>query len=135
VKARAIDANIILRFLLADHPKQSLRCRTLMARVEDNQEEIYLPEVALCDVVWTLKSFYKWPTDKIRRFVLTLLSLNGVRMRRKGLVQNAILLFADHNIDFSDALIAAEVLERETTEIYTYDRDFRRIAGIIRLEP
>jgi len=38
------------------------------------------------------------------------------------------------NIDFSDALIAAEMLHGGYTEIYSYDRDFDRVTGVGRVE-
>jgi len=130
-----LDANVILRFLLADHPDQSPRCWALMARIRDGEEKVFLPEVVVSDVVWTLKSFYHWPADRIRQFVEALLLADGVQMDRKPLMLKALHLFADRNIDFSDALIAAEMLQTGQAEIYSYDRDFDRITGIRRVEP
>ena len=106
---KAIDANIILRFVTADHPQMSPRCRELFTRVQDSEETVFLPEAALSDVVWTLRSFYKWPVERICQFVGDLLAQDGVQMARKGLVWTALSLFAEENIDFSDALIAAEM--------------------------
>lgn len=59
MKVTALDANVILRFLTRDHPIQWPRCEALLARLETGEETAYLPEVAVCDVVWTLKSFYQ----------------------------------------------------------------------------
>jgi predicted nucleic acid-binding protein len=46
-----------------------------------------------------------------------------------------LALFAEENIDFSDALIAAEMLTSGYTEIYSYDRDFDNVLEIERVEP
>ena len=135
MKARVIDANIVLRFLLGDHPEQSPRCRELMRRVQDGEEEIFIPEVVVCDVVWTLQRFYRWPPDRIRRFVGTLLDLDGVQAARKTILSQALHLFADLGIDFSDALIAAVFKDTAPAEIYTYDRDLDRVPGLRRVEP
>lgn len=135
MKARVIDANIILRFLLDDHPEQSPRCRELMRRVQDGEEGVFIPEVVVCDTVWTLQRFYRWPPDRIRRFVGTLLGLDGVRVARKTILIQALRLFADLGIDFSDALIAAEMLRSGREEIYSYDRDFDRVPGLRRVDP
>ena len=135
MRARVIDANVILRFLTADNSEQSSRCRDLFARVQAGQETVYLPEVALSDVVWTLKSFYRWPASRIRRFISDLLALKGIQMARKLVVQQALVLFADQNIDFSDALIAAEMLQTGRAEMYSFDRDFERVPDLTRLEP
>jgi predicted nucleic-acid-binding protein len=135
VKVRTIDANVILRFLLDDHPEQSPRCRELLRRVQDGEETIFLPEVVVSDTVWTLQRFYRWPPDRIRRFVGTLLDLDGVRVNRKATLLEALHLFATLRIDFSDALIAAEMLRSGREEIYSYDRDFDRVPGLRRVDP
>ena len=132
---RAIDANIVLRFVTADHPEMSPRCRALFQRVQDGGEEVYLAEAALCDVVWTLRSFYRWPAEKICSLVGDLLAMEGVRMQRKILMWSALSTFRQEQIDFSDALIAAEMSMAQIDEIYSYDRDFDQIAEISRFEP
>lgn len=132
---RAIDANVILRFVTADHPEMSPRCRDLFARVQNGEEAVFLPEAALSDVIWTLSSFYRWPVDHICRFVGDLLSQDGVRMSRKALAWEALSLFLEGQVDFSDALIAAEMRDASLKEIYSYDRDFDKIEGITRVEP
>lgn len=132
---RAIDANIILRFVTADHPEMSPRCRSLFERVQSGAEAVFLPEAALNDVVWTLRSFYRWPKDKICSFVGDLLSLDGVRMQRQELMLDALSIFEEVNVDFSDAVIAAEMAAANLKEIYSCDRDFDRIAEISRFEP
>lgn len=132
---RAIDANVILRFITADHPEMSPRCRDLFARIQNGQEAIFLPEAALSDVVWTLSSFYRWPVDQICHFVGDLLSQDGVRMSRKALMWEALSLFSEGQVDFSDALITAEIRDASLMEIYSYDRDFDRIEGLTRAEP
>ncbi|MCU0491178.1 MAG: type II toxin-antitoxin system VapC family toxin [Chloroflexaceae bacterium] len=135
MKARLIDANIILRFLLGDDAGQSPRCHALFARVEQGHETVYLPEVALSDVIWTLRSYYKWPKPQIKQFVLALLAMEALTMQRKAVVLTAISFFCDYNVDFSDALIAAEGLELGLVEVYTFDKDFKRLPGIVRCEP
>ncbi len=132
---KAIDANIILRFVTADHPQMSPRCRDLFERVQRGEETVFLPEAALSDMVWTLCSFYKWPLERTSAFVGDLLALDGVQMARKTLVWEALSLFAEGHLDFSDALIVAEMRDTTLAEIYSYDRDFDSIEGISRIEP
>jgi predicted nucleic-acid-binding protein len=124
-----------LRFILADHPRQSPASRRLFERVVRGSECVRLPEVALCDVVWTLSSFYKRPKAEIRQFVLDVLAVDGVQMERKAIARNALELFATKNVDFSDAMIASEMLNNGESEICSFDRDFDRVGGVKRMEP
>jgi len=132
---RVLDANILLRYLLRDVPGQAERARALIHRIRDGREEVYMPDIALADVVWTLHRFYKRTRQEIRDVLLPILEMNGLRMRDKATVIYAVLLFAELGIDFSDALIAAEMLRSGREEIYTYDRDFDRVPGLRRVEP
>jgi predicted nucleic acid-binding protein len=132
---KAIDANVILRFVTADHPEMSPRCRDLFARIQQGEEAVFLPEAALSDVVWTLRSFYSWPVERIAQFVGNLLALDGVQMSRKTLVWEALSFFAEGGLDFSDALIVAEMHSAALSKIYSYDHDFDRLEDITRLEP
>ena len=134
MKPRVIDANIILHFLLGDS-EQSANCQALFARLQDGEQEAYLPEVALSDVIWTLQSFYRWPCERIAQFAQDLVSLRGILMARKALVRDALHLYVEHHIDFSDALIAAEMTHGQYAELYSYDRDFDHVADIKRIEP
>jgi predicted nucleic-acid-binding protein len=135
VRCRAIDANVILRFLLGEPPEQADRCQALFARLQAGEEEVYLPEVALSDVVWTLQSFYRWPRERIARFAHDVISLTDIRMNRKSLVRDALHFYVEQRIDFSDALITAEMLHGGYAEIYSYDRDFDRMTEVERVEP
>jgi predicted nucleic-acid-binding protein len=135
VKARGIDANVILRVLLGDQPQQSPRCRGLLERVEAGEEQVYLPEVVLSDVVWTLRSFYKVLPGRIAEVVMPIIGLEGVVMKRKSLMKEVLLAYGRANADFSDVLMAVEILSEGVSELYSYDRDFDRMSDIIRVEP
>lgn len=54
-KARALDANVILRFLTNDVPEQANRCAELLKRVEAGAEEVWLPDLVLTGIIWTLE--------------------------------------------------------------------------------
>lgn len=132
---RVLDANVILRFLLADHPVQSPRCKALFERIEGGQETVYLPQIVVADVAWTLTSFYKWPKEQTRQFLGQVLALRGIRTADTAGLSLALQYFAERNVDFSDALIASEMISTGRPEIYSYDRDFNRFSGVVRVEP
>ncbi len=132
---RVLDANILLRYLLDDVPELTDRCEALLLRVQRGEETVWLPDIALADVIWTLRSFYKRSKAEIRDVLLPILTLRGIRLRDRAVILHALALFAEKNIDFSDALIAAEMPARGYTEIYSYDRDFDKMPEIERVEP
>jgi len=132
---RIIDANIVLRFLTNDLPEQADRCTKLLKRVEDGMEEVILPELVLADIVWILEKFYCQPKEKIRDLLIALLNLRGLRHPNKKTAKEALRLYAEKNIDWTDAFVASQMFMQKRYEIYSYDTDFERIEGITRLEP
>jgi len=131
----AIDANVILRFLTNDDPSKAQDCARLLERVERGEQRVWLPDLVLADVVWTLESYYRQSKEAIADLIVPLISLRGLSCCSKETVFTAISLYARHNIDWTDAFVAADLLSRGNNGIYSYDRDFDRVSGIARIEP
>lgn len=131
----AIDANIILRFLTNDDPQKAEACAVLLEKVESTDRHVWLPDLVLADVVWTLEKYYRRSKDEIVELLVSLIALRGLHCSGKETVFRALRLYASHNIDWTDAFVAAQLLAHKTRTVYSYDRDFDRIDGLSRVEP
>lgn len=132
---RIIDANILLRFLTNDEPKQAAACEALLLRVEAGQEKVFLPDLVIADVVWTLEKFYQVGKKRIKELLIPLLAAEGLICSNKGQILSALAFYSSKNIDWTDAFIAAYMIENEQPEIYSYDQDFDRLPELKRIEP
>lgn len=130
-----LDANILLRFLTNDVPEQAARCTELLVRVETGTEKVLLPDIVLADVIWTLEKFYKQPKARIREIMAPILSLRNLRFSSKEAALNALSLYVEKNVDWTDAFVAAQMIARGQRHIYSYDRDFDEIPQVVRIEP
>ncbi|NPV81637.1 MAG: PIN domain-containing protein [Firmicutes bacterium] len=131
----AIDANIILRFLTNDDPQKAEACAVLLEKVERNEHQVWLPDLVLADVIWTLERFYRQSKEKIADLLTPIVSLRGLHCSSKEAIFLALRLYVRHNIDWTDAFVAAQVILQKVGTIYSYDRDFDRIPELERLEP
>ena len=131
----AIDANIILRFLTNDDPQKAEACAVLLEKVERNEHQVWLPDLVLADVIWTLERFYRQSKEKIADLLTPIVSLRGLHCSSKEAIFLALRLYVRHNIDWTDAFVAAQVTLQKVGTIYSYDRDFDRIPELERLEP
>ncbi|MBS4031248.1 MAG: PIN domain-containing protein [Clostridiales bacterium] len=132
---RIIDANIILRFLLNDLSEQADQCTLLLKRLERNIEQAFLPDILLGDIVWTLEKFYRTPKRKIGELLIPIINLRGLRCSSKETIRTAMRIYAEKNIDWSDAFVGAQMLASRQYTIYSYDHDFDKIDGIKRIVP
>ena len=112
-----IDANIVLRFLTNDIPKQADHCTKLLKRIESGLEEAWLPDLVLADIVWTLEKFYKQPKQRIQELLIPILELKGLRHNNKKISKLAFQLYVEKNIDWTDAFVAAQMITQKKCEI------------------
>jgi len=132
---RSIDANVILRYLTNDVPEQAKQAEELLNRVEVGNEDVFLPDIILADIIWILEKYYKQTREDIREWITAILSLQGLTFSDKEMALNALDIYVAKKIDWSDASAAIQMLQRDITEIYSFDKHFDRIDGIIRIEP
>lgn len=95
---RAIDTNLLVRFLTGDDPQQSVRAREI---VEGG--EIYVAITVFLEAEWVLRSTYEFDPVRICSILEAFAGLPGVTVEDPDLLAQAIALARD-GIDFADAL-------------------------------
>lgn len=132
---RAIDANVLLRYLLADIPDQADKARQLI----DSEQPLGLTIVALAEVAWTLTgASYQRPRAVTAQQLIYLLARdNIVTIGFDKAEAQAALAACTPDIGaahFGDALIAACARSVGVDEIYSFDQRFER-AGLKPIAP
>lgn len=123
-----LDANVVLRFLLADDSRQSPQTRDLFAWAEARGGVLRLSGATLAETTWVLRSYYKFERVEIAR------RLRGVLLH-PGVISDPVLLAAldfyeKHTVDFLDCLLAAETRAQSDVCLITFDRDYRKFPGL-----
>lgn len=122
-----VDANVFLRFITKDPPKLAERAARLMARAEKGEVVLYLAPLIAAEIVWVLKSFYRYPMADIAEVLTALVSAPGVTVDDRGLFIRAVELSRDRNVDFVDAYVAVQAASRGE-QVCTFDEtDFKRL--------
>ncbi|HOS94449.1 MAG TPA: PIN domain-containing protein [Armatimonadota bacterium] len=134
VPVSVVDANVLLRFLLDDHPELSGKAAAILERMERGGEVLHCDPVTLAEVVWVLGSFYKQPNDAIARALEPILKAEGLRMPEKARYIRALGLFAHTVASFGDACACAAALEDCQGRLYSFDRKLSEVDGVDRRE-
>jgi predicted nucleic acid-binding protein len=122
-----VDANVILRFLTKDPPEMAERSARLMAKAEMGEVSLYVSLLVLAEVIWVLKSFYRYSMTAIAHVIISLISAPGIEVDNRELIIRAVELARDRNVDFADAHLALQAAEHGET-VCTFDEsDFRRL--------
>ena len=128
---KLIDANIIIRFLLKDHPIFSPAAKKLLSNFQEN---LLLTDVAVAETIWLLTSYYQLPKDEAVEKIFPILSSPNINCNKAILVR-ALYFYRNFNIDYIDAYLAAYAEEEDLEGIYSFDKDLDKVKSVKRFEP
>jgi predicted nucleic-acid-binding protein len=111
----AADTNVIIRFLVDDHPLEGKRARRVF---EDHR--VLVPESVLLESEWVLRAVYGFSREEISRAFRALVALPTVALDDRMLVMQVLDSY-DEGFDFADALHYAR---SAGLEMKTFDRKF-----------
>lgn len=114
----AVDANVVVRFIVDDDPDQAGRATELL-----RAGNVLITRTVLLELVWVLADTYELGRIEIARVVRELLSIDGVVVDDWNVVLRALDWF-EKGLDFADALHLAS--SATATELVTFDRAFVR---------
>jgi len=121
-----VDANIIIRFFLGDHPLLSAQAQTMIEKAQNGQYRIYLDEVVVAEVVWTLSSYYEKGKVDIANQIGKLLSQNWIINPRKKLILKSLSLFEKTNLSYIDCWIHI-INQHLKTDLATFDKNLKKL--------
>lgn len=130
----AVDANVILRFVLGDNPRLSAKARAVFGAMEAGEVVLECDPVNLAEAVWVLASHYKATCGDIAEALLPLLKADGFRMSDKARYVRALELYGEGALRFGDACACATAETDCEGRLISFDRTLSRVAGIERAE-
>ncbi len=111
---RAIDTNIIVRFLTADDPKQAQAARQVIAG-----GDVFVGTTVMLETEWVLRAGYAFTPAQIATGLRGLGGLSGVTIEQPAELAQA-LDWMNAGMDFADALHLARAGHYEA--FVTFDR-------------
>lgn len=118
-----LDTNVLVRFLVSDDPGQSREAARLIAGARERGEPLFLNGIVLCELVWVLTSFYRFPKEAISDALEKILLAKQFEVEDKHIVWRALGDYKASRADFADCLVAARNTDSGCSETYTFDRD------------
>ena len=134
MKELLLDANVLIRFLVQDDPKQSPATTTLLERAEKREFLLHLDCMAVAETAYVLIGRYRRSRTDVVNALLTIIQNAGVETADARIVTDALQRFAATNVDFADAWLAARAAHWGHG-VASFDRDLDRFKDIRRFEP
>jgi len=125
VKKYLLDTNVLLRFLLDDHPELSVAAARLFQQAADEKCLLILTDLGIAEAVWVLTSYYKLERQKVAESLAKLLLKAGVQCPSLEPVLGALSRFKATNCDFFQCYLAAQAASSGVA-IASFDSDLRK---------
>jgi predicted nucleic-acid-binding protein len=129
-----LDANVLVRFLVQDDPRQSAAATALFKKAERREMVLHLEGLMVAEVVYVLLGRYGRTRAEVVNVLLAIIQNAGVETVDKDIVTDALRRFVTANVDFSDAWLAARAAQ-SGHPVASFDRVFDKFKDIRRFVP
>ncbi len=117
-----VDANVILRYLLADHEEFYKKAEELFDAAIDGKIRVRILQSVIAEVVYVLAGLYKVRRGEISEALSNLLRIKTVKISDKDIVITALEIYKTTNLDFVDVLLCAYGKNSPEVSVFSFDR-------------
>ncbi len=127
IKKLWVDTNVIIQMVTADPVDLANEVFDFMKKVESKEYILRLSPLVIAECCWVLESYYEILPVKIAEVLKILIDSDGVEMEEESVIRQALTDYADKNVDFIDAYLAAHAKANPPEDVVTWDQHFRRL--------
>ena len=122
-KKASVDTCFFLRYLTGEPPDQAETAERVLRQAAEGKLELVVPAMVIAEIVWTLEtSVFNLSKEEASEKAIAILNMPGVQVPNARILEEAAVLHAELNIDFTDAYLACFARERGLERVYTFDK-------------
>ena len=119
---KALDTNVLVRFLVRDDKKQAEIVYRLFKRAESRNDPFFVPLLVVLETIWVLESVYEIPREEIRASLQKLLLMPILIFEAQSALQSTLSSAQTNKIDLADLLIAHSAKFSNCDGVLTFDK-------------
>lgn len=119
---RAVDTNVLVRFLVQDDEKQAQIATQLLADAEADKQPLFVSNVVVLEMMWVLKSAYEVPRDEILDSLSELLSMVALEFQDSLSIRDFVSSAQHNTYDLADLLICHVARGKGYDTTLTFDK-------------
>ena len=131
---KAIDTNVLVRFLVNDDQAQAQQVRTLLKTAEQQRKTYFVPLLVVLETIWVLESAYQIQRDELLNALGDLLLMPVLQFEQREAVRKMVLHARDNAVELPDALIAQSAHVQGCEAVLTFDKKAARGEGFALLK-
>lgn len=119
---KALDTNILIRFLTGDDEIQSKQVYKIFKEAESQKTQLFVPLLVLLEMIWVLESVYEIQREEIVNTLGDLLLMPILKFEKRTVLHQFTHSARKSRIDLSDLLIAHSADASGCDSILTFDK-------------
>ena len=127
-KVYLIDTNVVLRYLLGDHPEFSLKAEAFMFDVSKGVKKAEILNVVIVECIYVMEKYYEIPKTEIVEKLSGILNFSGIVNPDRSEILEALLKYENSNIDIVDCILAA--CSSPEKVVISFDKDMKKLKAV-----
>lgn len=129
-RRRLIDTNVIIRYLVQDHPRHAKVANKLFEACDRQEVVLVILPAVLAECVFLLQSFYQQARPDIADVLTNLIKIRGVDIIELSIHLDALHRYAISNLHFVDCLLAAHAAGNQLP-LASFDAGFQKMKDVV----
>ena len=126
---KALDTNVLVRFLVKDDPEQAQQVYNLFKQAENNQQRLFVPILVVLETIWVLQAVYGVDDKDILSVLNDLLLMPVLLFETQPVLHTFVAAATGNNFDLADLLIAHSARGLHCESVLTFDKKAAKFAG------
>ena len=122
---RALDTNVLIRYLTADDRSQFEISDRLIQDCRDAKEPLFLAVIVICEVVWVLERSYGQPKSAIVTVLEQIVQTDQFRIEQEEIIRRSVASYRTGRGSFADYVIAEVSRSAGCRDVVTFDRKLK----------
>jgi predicted nucleic-acid-binding protein len=131
---KALDTNVLIRFLINDDEKQAEIAKQLIQQAESNKQPLFITSLVVLEVIWVLDAVYDVKREDIVTTLGDLILMPALCFENQTMLRHFIMQASVSNFDLSDLLIALAATEAGCETTLTFDKKAAKFSAFQKAE-
>ena len=123
---KAVDTNVLVRFLVGDDERQAKVVYAIFKEAERAREQFFVPMTVVLELLWVLESAYEVSRRDILEAITELMLMPILKFESQNAIRKFVRSARESRIDLSDLLIAHAAEISGCERILTFDKKASR---------
>jgi len=119
---KAVDTNVLVRFLINDDKRQAAMVHRLFKQAEERKEKLFVPLPVVLEMVWVLESVYEISRHEIIHAVQSMLLMPVLSFEAQSAIQDFVRSAGAGSVGLADLLIAHAARQSGCECVLTFDK-------------